>query len=475
MPANEFEKKVQKIMDEFKLHPSEDVWTKVEKRIQEKKKKRRIIFFILFSFTGLLLAGYGIYHFSNKQSVSQNEITGPEKISNPKNSITETTITPSNKTISNKKPGNEKKKLTDRNQNRIEIRKRKMNASQLNTSLLITRRKNAVATAPANKMNRKPAVNVIADTANSIAGNKNVSSGPQPELLTDTANQKITAGPTAKDVAINNSSDTISIKTSDNKNGEEKNVVEKSKKKDQTTKKLKWGIDFSIGSSDITEDRFSFKTPAYNSADYLFNTPGAPTGPQIRYPRSDSKAAFAFKMGAVVRKNISSRSSVSIGLGYAYLADRIKTGSKSDSTIQLDNSTASFYYRGIPQKTYTDRFHFIELPVIYNWRMTGNPNHFLSLDLGVSASYLLATNALVYDTAFRGIYFHDKSLFTKAHINIMSGISYYFGGGKSFGWSIGPQFSFDVSRLIKTDIDKRRYFLYCGIDARMFFEKKKKK
>ena len=41
MAANEFEKNVRKEMDEFKLHPSEVVWTKIEERIREKNRKRR--------------------------------------------------------------------------------------------------------------------------------------------------------------------------------------------------------------------------------------------------------------------------------------------------------------------------------------------------------------------------------------------------------------------------------------------------
>src|SRR5205814_1970131 len=49
---------------EFKLIPSGDVWQRVEQRIREDKRKRRIIFFILFSFIGLTLVGYGLYHFS---------------------------------------------------------------------------------------------------------------------------------------------------------------------------------------------------------------------------------------------------------------------------------------------------------------------------------------------------------------------------------------------------------------------------
>jgi hypothetical protein len=110
----------------------------------------------------------------------------------------------------------------------------------------------------------------------------------------------------------------------------------------------------------------------------------------------------------------------------------------------------------------------------FNWRVTNNTDHFLSLSAGVSPSYLLGTNALLYDTAAGGIYYHNKDLVTRTHFNFISGISYQFKNKKNLEFSIGPQFSFDVSEVFKTDLDKRKYFLYTGIDARIFFEKKKK-
>ena len=132
------------------------------------------------------------------------------------------------------------------------------------------------------------------------------------------------------------------------------------------------------------------------------------------------------------------------------------------------------YYAGSPQETYTDHFHFIELPLSFNWRVTNNTDHFLSLNAGVSPSYLLSTNALLYDTTAGGIYYHNKDLVTRTHFNFTSGISYQFKNKKSMDFSIGPQVSFDVSKVFKSDLDKRKYLLYTGINARVFFEKKKK-
>src|SRR5215470_8039319 len=74
MAANEFEKDVRRIMDDLKLHPSEEVWRKVEERIREKKRKRRVIFF-LFSLVGLAIVGSLLYVFSHMQNSNPNDST----------------------------------------------------------------------------------------------------------------------------------------------------------------------------------------------------------------------------------------------------------------------------------------------------------------------------------------------------------------------------------------------------------------
>ena len=45
MQENEFEKRIQEEMGEFRLRPSETVWEKVEEQLK-KKKRRRVVFFI---------------------------------------------------------------------------------------------------------------------------------------------------------------------------------------------------------------------------------------------------------------------------------------------------------------------------------------------------------------------------------------------------------------------------------------------
>src|SRR3981081_341457 len=57
MQENEFEKRAQKVMEEWKVRPSVSVWQGVEKRIQEKKRRKRWLL-IRPMLAGLALSGY---------------------------------------------------------------------------------------------------------------------------------------------------------------------------------------------------------------------------------------------------------------------------------------------------------------------------------------------------------------------------------------------------------------------------------
>ncbi|HEV8284224.1 MAG TPA: porin family protein [Chitinophagaceae bacterium] len=474
MPANEFEKNVQKVMDEFKLHPSGEVWQKIEERIQEKKKKRRVLFFILFSCIGLSLAGYGIYHFGSIQNGRvEKRITKLEEKSQDTRDKAQGTRDNEKATkdkdedISNKQPSDkiihglsQQKKLETIDQVKDNRQKKAANNQYETTT-------NFATDDLIKKENQEKETGI--DDIKPNINQEGISQKETPPLK-DSIAQKIVERTEEKNIS-NATTDTSLVKNEEKKVSEETALVKSAKKQDQRVNKLKWGVNFSAGSSTITQERFSFKNTAYRTSDNLSYS-GSPStgGSSFRYAPSDNKAAFAFKAGVTAKKNISPHSSLELGLGYSYMADRIKIGNS-----QFTNQSNYAYYSAIPQTTYTDRFHFIELPVIYDWRISKNPSRFLSLNVGASAAYLLSSNALVYDSTLMGTYSYKTSAFTKAHVNFMSGISYHFITSENFEWSIGPQFSFDISRLIKSDVDRRKYILYGGIDSRLFFEKKKKK
>ena len=477
MAENEFEKNVRREMDEFRIHPSEEVWSGIEKRIRENKRRRRIIFFVLFSMIALMVGGYAIYNFPGNKTRSKAKDNLSEAIkSNDENKI-------------------ENKKTEERNQETITIKPTipAENSKTTNNTLVVAGQK-PVSQQKVNKLislvskekspSGKPAT-VNADRAGERNDQSARNNTTQETISVPPVSQPVTQPDQTETAKVQDKNlthiDSTGIKLGDSK---DKGSLEFANKKNggKISRKVTWGVNLSAGSSVITEEAFSFKSSSA-AADRQYNAPGSSTGGNPAtgggagggtyntYGQSENNPAFAFKVGINVRKSISKRSSLMAGLGYSYLADRIKIGTNQAAAQSF---SALWYYSGSPKETHTDHFHFIELPLSYNWRVTNNADHFLSLNAGLSPSYLLGTNALVYDTTLGGIYYHNKELVTKAHFNFFSGITYQFKNKKNLEFSVGPQFSFDVTKAFKSDLDKRKYFLYTGIDVRVFFDKEKK-
>jgi len=479
MAENEFEKNVRREMDEFRVHPSEEVWSSIEKRIRENKRRRRIVFFVLFSLITLMVGGYAIYNFSGDKTKPQAE-----------NNLSETIRSNDGNKIENKKTGGH-------NQETVTIKPTipAEKAKKTNIRLVVAGQKGV--SQPGKK--NKPALSVLKETpasgkqatvnadrdgkkndqSKNYNTNQQTTSVPTVEAQANHPNQNEI--PRAEDKNLTRT-DATGLKVEESKDTRSIEVVKK-KKGEKVSGKIIWGVNLSAGSSVITEEAFSFKSSTA-AADRQYSAPGSSPGGNpatggggpgggtyYTYGQSENKAAFAFKAGVIARKNISKRSSLSAGLTYSYLADKIMIGTNQTPSQSF---SALWYYSGSPKQTYTDHFHFIEIPLIYNLRVTNNEDHFLSINAGVAPSYLVATNALIYDTTMGGIYYHNKDLITKAHFNFISGVAYQFKNKKDLVFSVGPQFSFDVTKAFKSDLDKRKYFLYTGIDARVFFDRKKK-
>ncbi|HRO70598.1 MAG TPA: hypothetical protein PK951_09465, partial [Chitinophagaceae bacterium] len=109
MQENEFEKKVQQRMEEFRLRPSEVVWGAVAHSL-EKKRRRRIVVFFVFLLAGLGLAGFSGYYFLSNQSkpgIVEQTSTPPKKTSSSVPSIqsSEQATRPSNVERNGSLPG----------------------------------------------------------------------------------------------------------------------------------------------------------------------------------------------------------------------------------------------------------------------------------------------------------------------------------------------------------------------------------
>jgi hypothetical protein len=517
MQENNFEKRVQEQMEELRFRPSDAVWEKVEEEIR-RKKKRRVVFFI-FLLAALSLLGYSGYFLFNKsksnlveqnstltnqEELNKNDQPGnnnksvnneTEKITNSKKKpvVTESEVSTltEKETPIKEKAGSIKTTdivSTDKQTKKQDVaiveghEKQKRISKPAISEKLVVKTKNKRSKSSSEKISKEPVqptdkLQVSKDDAGTpVIIQADVS---QPDAVAKTlVEDKQPADPVVNAEA---KKDSIAEDSSVKK---EEIVAAIAKPKKKQLPKINWGLELSYGISANREDAFSFFDGGQKSMDALYNAPqgsiGVPINSQqapVFYSPSSIKAGSAFRAGLVGEMQLSRRSSVSSGLRYAYFSNSIKVGAYKDTAVSFTNSFSqdvrtSAIYRGISQKEYTNRFHFIQLPLQYHLQLNKGVKVPILWTVGATVGYLISTNGLVYDTAASGIYYHDKKAFNKFNWNLNTGFSFKLGNKNKLQWSLGPEISLGMNKLTKGDT-RKQYLLYGGVTGRIIFTKKK--
>ncbi len=506
MQENEFEKRVQQQMEEFRLRPSDAVWEKVEEELR-KKKKRRVVFFI-FLLAGLSLLGYTGYFLVNqsKQNIADQTFTQqPNNDSAEKNNAVSSPATGS--TTSNENGSIIQEPLTIKpnptenapapeelksNHTRVakgETRVNDQPAADKTVRDAVIKKSNAVAEKTANQKNardnkptrstRQPDEMVANNETTVIKGDVTVNDEKKKTeetaiAQTDPANNI----PIIKDQLTTDSlrKDSALAKVDEKVTKQETATV-----KTKMSSKLRWGFDLAVGFSGMRDNAFLFSNGQKSMMDRVYNSPGNSSSGGFYTPPvspSSTKAGPAFKLGIVAQKEITKRSSVSAGLQYAYLNTRMKIGSYWNTSVVVSNAVSQSLrldavYRAAPQKNYTNHYHFIQLPIQYHLQLNKGKKLPLLWNVGASLGYLVNTNALVYDTTAGGIYYRDKDIFNKWQENLNTGFSFLFGKSQKLQWSVGPEISLGMNKLVKDTYSQKQYLLYGGLSGRVIFPRKK--
>lgn len=258
MAANEFEKNMHKIMEEFRIHPSGDVWQNVEKRISEKKRKRRVLFFLLFSLLGTAIAGYGIYNYTNRKNPqfaikNKSYDQSMVKKTNNTNTIREKNrsvkTNPSDELTISKKPADSNPISKAQNK---KITKISFQPSPYNANLPATGQKSrSYSTSKKNKTKEKG--ETVTGSGQTM---QDISAVDKKQTGDDRANGIIKT-PAGKETAtIKVTADTALSNNKENKQTEAVTQTKVLPKPGQSSKKLKWGLNFSSGISTIDQNLF---------------------------------------------------------------------------------------------------------------------------------------------------------------------------------------------------------------------------
>jgi Outer membrane protein beta-barrel domain len=511
MPENNFEKQVQQKMNELHFVPSAVVWQEVEKQISERKRRR--VLFIWLPFLVLMLGGAFFLYYSNTgKQINKKDFAG-EKKSSPviekitqkdpvpasglakngtskinidtiatayKNVVKETAIADNNdkaqtiaagKNIQHNRNPLQEEHLTDRlhvvtgsdyNEGNADVNKnnnkrgghflyetktlkadRKKNSHKPHTTKSVVTEDGIVVTnTDESKTENNKKENVVAPDSKAVSN--------LPEKDTAAANNNLAA---TKD---ENKDSAINTKKQDSAAIAAKNKVAGKKKK------IEWGINVNAGVSNISQSfsRLLSNTPAFD-LNYL-SSPTAGTNNSSPAGSSGVKPGFGFAAGIFISKSLGKNVSLLAGLNYNYLSTSLTTGGKIDTGVSVGQ------YRPGSTATYTNRFHFIEVPVMIE-KQLGSLSRF-SIEAGVAFSLLAGSNALQYDGQ-KNIYYVDNSYINKAQWSLQAGFNYRL-LQKKIKLEIGPQFNYGINKFFKKELYGSRHLFFAGVSTRIFLGKK---
>jgi hypothetical protein len=459
MQEQNFEKQVDKIMDDLVIQPSPSVWQKVEEQIRRKKDRRRIVFWLL----PVLLVSIGLSYWfiSSDSNGMQKQIDIPS--ANLKENINSIVKTPSpdQQEILPASPGNtikrnqelqtsNKKYFSDKNNINTQVHTKqnfqnttineifKPIPDSLNTQVIdptIEVQKDIILNIPNEQLPVKKSdstVSEVEEKAQLEVANSIVDSSEVVQIELDTSNEV----PTGDKTILSDASS-------------------------------KWKIVpyVAAGFSNVSKGLFD----PVASADYSA-TPGNTTGGSF-FPPSVPEKGLYFSGGIRMIKKLNNRFEISTGIQYSYISTKQYIGTRvvNDTIISYSNMQLRVqdYYQNGNTKKYTNNYHFISLPVAIEYQLLNNFP--LSIQAGVSVNRLVSTNALLYNSN-SNIQFENDKVWNKTQLHSFSGLQFHFFKNKSFSFKTGPFVQYSFTRL---EQNRKQFLSVAGLQSQFYFQNKK--
>ncbi len=474
MSANNFEQELEQRLAQLQMKPSDGVWQKLEAGLQRKKRRRA---FFLFFLAALLCAGggYGIWMQSGQPA---NELVHTK----PAASIPVSNEPATGNTIVKGNDNETVNTVTDKEK----IKTIPAVPGVINDQVIVTT--NLPQDQALTKHVKQPAQKQVpVSDGNSRSNNRN-NNIPVPGNtgdLTDAENttafvnndsvalpqyRLINAGEFADRMytGLNDTDQVTTLLPDPAKFPQRVNTNEPVIQKTKQKYPFYWGVEVLAGVSGSVEKKEPFgKSAAQMDA---INSPNPNPNPSYYYNASSPllnntaiwesqnvhRASTSHSFGVVGYKQFTKRSAVSFGVSYQYLSTATKIG---DSTTTVNtNNTMRTYYSGGEMKNYINKFHFINIPVTHHLILNRNENMPFSWDLGMSASQLLSTNALVMSSFLGGSLHEDKQAFTKTHFFIHTGLTIGLTNNKNRLWQLGPVVSYGLNKIGQEKSDDKNFW-----------------
>lgn len=249
----------------------------------------------------------------------------------------------------------------------------------------------------------------------------------------------------------------------------------------------RFGLHVSGGLAVRQEEILSLKlseNKSLTSQDFLNAIPGNNSTSQANYAgwgaqtRINSQSSIlpgaSFSVNGFAERKLSKKISISAGLGYGYLSDRIKTGSMAQNSLSvvLDNNRVESFnkaYTAGENTSHTNRFHFIDLPVSLHWQVNNSQKLPLYATFTSQTSYLVAIKALHYNSGYNGIYIEYDEAFNKWQHKLGAGLMAGF-HLKKMQFKAGPQLLINTNKVLQKQFLPKQYFINGGLAVQMYLK-----
>ncbi len=496
MQENSFEKKVQQKMEELSFEPSAPVWQKVALQIQHKRRRRRLVFLLL----PLLLLGGGlaVYVALNKNtstpSVAQteNEMDQSQKpdsenvnalaIPGKSNMQEQPNGEEKNKTIQKEKQtfgesaklnsqlsaqdnnikGQKEKETFLKEDKKVEKR-RKTEVAPGNIADEIDAPQTDLADLHAlvlqNEINKKQKGEKNDKNITNPFQRKNEITGDDVKRLADTLTNVMAAAAIA---------DSLQQAFAASENTFMDSILAVSAKAKERQKVWQWSVNARVGLSGLRTEVTDVFGNRYSS-DFSGSPASGNNSPQPSRIRAQSSNGIAFSIGGSLRRQVAKNAFVSAGLQYSYYSNQLNVGTQvnRDTTLFYNGrleSLSSYFTSTGTASTYTNRFHYLELPLAFDYAVLKK----LQMQHGISIGRLLATNALNYN-ATSGFYFRSDNWMRKWSFNLFTSINYRLLQRGNLSVMAGPQLQWALTPVQQQQQSSRQHLFFAGLYTQVQF------
>lgn len=445
MSGHDFEKQVRQKLNDLKITPSAGTWETIETRLRERKRRPVAFYWVPLLLIGLAAGGYLYLNNDQKTLLSDKKSTPDVKVQ-PKNAD----ASRGNTVTIEEKPARQQAEINPSGS-------LPGDASQSN----------------AVRPQEKSFVPRVTSQASKIIfpeEDQNLPEGSNKDDAASNSLKRIKEEKTAygRNLSLKVSSYPIGSITPSPLN------FKQTPGKSLAKKSNKWSYGFSAfaGISAVNEGHLL----NFNNAQVEDVSRVPSFAPQPTYKPSSISPGLALSGGIFVKRELSKKFSLSLGLNYLQLNTRNKVGDRQigNQIVNAGNTgyvmVSNFFRVEVDNNSdYHNRYHFVEMPVELHTKLNRSEKMPVQLTTGVAVSQLLKSTSLHFDGT-TGVYYKDDRLLNKTQFAAKTGVSIGILNRSKRPLWIGPSAKYNISKVLKKDVAARTNFMSIGVDVKMFIK-----